>query len=198
MSTIGSVEDYDKLRGLSAGQYDIVLVRQPKRFNDLPLPSPPNGGIFVWDEYSKENDDRGITIVPNTPRVNGNGRWKRLVDDIISVKWFGAKGDMKEYYEGEDSFPSPHKTMKHYKGTVNNVSLDQLIIDQPEFSKEDEHKTIVLWKDGIVGLPFITTISMYNTPKSITLERPAPSSTVRSKRGVGFGRHRCLFNTQLM
>jgi hypothetical protein len=176
MTEIGSVEDYDELRGLSAGLYGVVLVRQQKKLNNEPLSTPPNGGIFFWDEYSKEEDDRGVTIAPNIPRANGNGRWKRLVDDIISVKWFGAKGDMKEYYEGEDSPPYPAKTMKRYKGTINNSSLDVLILDQPAFSKGDETKTVVLWKDGIDGLPFVTTIESYLTPTRVTLKRPVSSS----------------------
>ncbi len=50
MTTIGSVEDYDGLRGLSSGSYDVVLVRQQKASVPLSSYIHPNGGIFVWDK----------------------------------------------------------------------------------------------------------------------------------------------------
>ena len=61
--------------------------------------------MFVWDEYSEETENGGTIIAPTEPRPNRNGRWKRIFDDVISVKWFGAKGDLKEYYEYEYEDP---------------------------------------------------------------------------------------------
>jgi hypothetical protein len=47
MTTIGSVEDYDKLRGLKPGEYDIALVRQQK-LSPYHIPfSVSEGGIFA-------------------------------------------------------------------------------------------------------------------------------------------------------
>ena len=98
MTTIGSVEDYDKLRGLSAGEFDVVLVHQQKASTySIPFSSPPNGAIFVWDVNADEDDDGGTILSPGS--ITPKGRWKRLFDDALSVKWFGAKGDMKEYYK---------------------------------------------------------------------------------------------------
>jgi hypothetical protein len=52
MTTIGSVEDYDKLRELDPGKYDIVLLRQQK-LSPYPIPfSASEGGIFAWDNRS--------------------------------------------------------------------------------------------------------------------------------------------------
>lgn len=48
------------------------------------------GGSFYWDNTSTETDNGG-TIIQVTGVITG--RWKRRVDDIVSVRWFGAKGD---------------------------------------------------------------------------------------------------------
>lgn len=49
------------------------------------------GGEFYGVTGGSYTDDGGMTIVPG----GGTGitAWKRIVDDKISVKWFGAKGD---------------------------------------------------------------------------------------------------------
>jgi hypothetical protein len=94
MTSIGSVEDYESLRKLDAGVYDFVMVKRGHSSKPLkPLPIPPDGGIFTWDEISKETDDQGTIIAPDFPRRDGNGRWKRLYSGRINVKWFNAKGD---------------------------------------------------------------------------------------------------------
>jgi hypothetical protein len=98
MTTTGSVEDYDELRTLSPGKFDIVFLGQPKATSRAPLSSPPDGGIFVWDEYSEEKDDGGTIIAPEVEirrkrLVIKKGRWKRLYSGRINVKWFNAKGD---------------------------------------------------------------------------------------------------------
>ncbi len=69
MATVGSVEDYEELRGLplppNPGSFDIVLIRQQKgSIYPIPLTSPPNGGIFVWDKNTDEADDGGTIIAP--------------------------------------------------------------------------------------------------------------------------------------
>ncbi len=73
---------------------DFVLIRRGTSYDpQLPISTPPDGGIFIWDELSTENDNLGTIIVPNVPRPNNNGRWKRLYFGRINVKWFNAKGD---------------------------------------------------------------------------------------------------------
>jgi hypothetical protein len=54
-------------------------------------PGDGGGGSFYWDASATEIDNGGTIIAPtsNPP----TGRWKRLVDDHLSVKWFGAIGD---------------------------------------------------------------------------------------------------------
>gem|GEM_PF-2565679 len=47
------------------------------------------GGSFYWDSNATESDDGGTII-----QVSGiaTGRWKRLYDKVVNVKWFGANG----------------------------------------------------------------------------------------------------------
>jgi hypothetical protein len=82
------------LRKLAAGEYDFVLVRQGiSSVPPIPISPPPNGGIFVWDDVSPEDDNYGTIIVPKVPKPTGKGRWKRLYTSRLNVKWFNAKGD---------------------------------------------------------------------------------------------------------
>ena len=68
------------MRKLSAGKYDFVLVRErTSPLSPIPISSPPDGGIFVWDENSTETENHGTIIVPNVPRPKGNGRWKSAI-----------------------------------------------------------------------------------------------------------------------
>ena len=48
------------------------------------------GGTFYWDATSTEADNGG-TIIQATGIATG--RWKRIFNGNVSVKWFGAKGD---------------------------------------------------------------------------------------------------------
>jgi hypothetical protein len=48
------------------------------------------GGLFVWSAASSASDDGG-TIFQRA--AGGAGRWVRLYDAALSVKWFGATGD---------------------------------------------------------------------------------------------------------
>ena len=54
-------------------------------------PGDGGGGRFYWDAAATEVDNCGTIIVPDAKPTAG--RWKRLVEGPLSVKWFGAKGD---------------------------------------------------------------------------------------------------------
>jgi hypothetical protein len=49
------------------------------------------GGGFYWDAASTSADDNGVTILPTGH--TGPGRWKRILEDNLSVRFFGATGD---------------------------------------------------------------------------------------------------------
>lgn len=72
------------------------------------IPGDGGGGQFYWDPASALADDSGTVIIPNS---GGTGRWIRLTDGIINVKYFGAKGDginddCAAIQSAHDSFPS--------------------------------------------------------------------------------------------
>jgi hypothetical protein len=47
------------------------------------------GGLFYFDSASSTTDNGGTVIQPTV----GTGRWRRVVDGVIDVRYFGAKGD---------------------------------------------------------------------------------------------------------
>ena len=48
-------------------------------------------GPFDWDATCADADNDGTVILPTGH--SGSGRWVRNYENIINVKWFGAKGD---------------------------------------------------------------------------------------------------------
>jgi hypothetical protein len=60
------------------------------------LPDPLNSGLqgfFEWRPQSTDDDDGGIVIKPNKTQQHNPGRWHRVYNGALSVRWFGAKGD---------------------------------------------------------------------------------------------------------
>ncbi len=53
-------------------------------------PGDGGGGDFYWDAAANAPDNSG-TIISSTSC--STGRWKRLTNGPVSVKWFGARGD---------------------------------------------------------------------------------------------------------
>ena len=182
MTTAGSVEDYDKLRKLKPHEFDIVLVHKQDANKTLLDPDVPliPGGIFVWDDNSKDKDNDSTTIVPHDiiHTDKEKGRWKRAYysgyEGPISVKWFGAKGDMKEYYEDDKGFKH------HFQGGIkkgdNRLTLTSL--DATGFTDSDStnSKTIVIWEPGKDEEPLITTIKTRIDKKEVTLNDNAPKN----------------------
>jgi hypothetical protein len=140
MTTIGSVEDYDKLRELDPGKYDIVLLRQQK-LSPFPIPfSASEGGIFAWDKEAKDVDDGSTLISPNSSPTKG--RWKRQFLDALSVSWFGAKGDMNQHY-----VDTVDKKIYLHRGNIK-VRENVFELTSSNFDSNDIGKTIVIWKPG--------------------------------------------------
>ena len=52
--------------------------------------SDAGGGVFYWDSTSTAADNNGTIFEGNSVAT---GRWLRVYDGYINVKWFGAKGD---------------------------------------------------------------------------------------------------------
>lgn len=49
------------------------------------------GGTFYYDSANSDADNGGTVIIPTS--APATGRWMRLFDGSIDVRWFGAKGD---------------------------------------------------------------------------------------------------------
>ena len=54
-------------------------------------PGDEGGGDFFWDSAFNVNENNGTII--ESEKVPGAGRWRRIFDGNINVRWFGAKGD---------------------------------------------------------------------------------------------------------
>src|SRR6476660_3705153 len=60
-------------------------------------PGEGGEGSFFWDDSSLEEEDSGIIFKPDLLDSSKKGRWKRIFNEPISVKWFGARGDKKGF-----------------------------------------------------------------------------------------------------
>lgn len=56
-------------------------------------PADNGGGSFVFDATANLPDNGGTIVRPDTIPDGAPGRWRRLVQDYLSVRWFGARGD---------------------------------------------------------------------------------------------------------
>ena len=52
-------------------------------------PGDKGNGLFVYNSASAATDNGGTVIAPKA----GSGRWLRVYDGAVNVRWFGAKGD---------------------------------------------------------------------------------------------------------
>jgi hypothetical protein len=63
---------------------------------------PDGGGVFQWDatypgtipqDPNPSNDNDGTVVKPSSKTDTEPGRWLRIYDGPLNVKWFGARGD---------------------------------------------------------------------------------------------------------
>jgi hypothetical protein len=79
------MDSMSDLKALSAGAFHCVQLL------GYYAPGDGGGGEFFWDASSTELDNGGTIIMPtSTP---AKGRWQRVAEGPLSVKWLGAKGD---------------------------------------------------------------------------------------------------------
>lgn len=101
MSTPKCVYNYDQLRNVAPPPNPFGPPGHPH----LPAcdyifvsgyPDPTNSGLqgfFEWRAHSLEDDNGGAVIKPASVQPPDKGRWHRVFEGAISVKWFGAIGD---------------------------------------------------------------------------------------------------------
>lgn len=80
-----SVENHSSLVALDPDEYNLVILE------GFYSPGDGGGGIFFFNTSSTKLDNKGTVVKPAS--VTGAGRWIRLVENELNVKWFGAKGD---------------------------------------------------------------------------------------------------------
>jgi hypothetical protein len=83
-TAISSTPTMAALRDLDGGAFTMVQVLGYYAEND------GGEGLFYWDSSSTQTDDNGTIIIPD---AGGTGRWKRLYENSVNLRWFGAKGD---------------------------------------------------------------------------------------------------------
>ncbi len=145
-----SVDSIDNLRNYS-GPADVVFVKGYR------IPGDGGGGAFLLDPTSSELVDNGIVIQPLPPL---RGRWKRLFDGWVNVKWFGAKGDTQYVLDG--------------KIMARSTTLTS---DRGLFARNDVGKEISVAGAGPGGEPLLTTIESFLGARQVKL-RVWASTTV--------------------
>src|SRR5215212_1796325 len=140
----------------------------PARSADVPMPAAiellgyhepgdGGGGLFHWEADTKSKADNSILVStyakkPVTrPEKERTGCYKRQLSEPISVKWFGARGDMKG-------------TVERYKGSVIGSKLTITVPKvSPIFTSDNEEdKYIVIWKANTNDTAFASTIKNIN------------------------------------
>lgn len=85
LSEISVYTTKTSLTAATANDNDLAVVIGRSSDNDH------GGGLFFYDSSSSAADDGGIIWKPDSNPANG--RWTRLFQDRINLKWFGATGD---------------------------------------------------------------------------------------------------------
>jgi hypothetical protein len=97
-------------------------------------PGDGGEGSFFWDSASRVKDNSGTIIKPNAIEDDKPGRWNRIYDEHISVKWFGARGngvaDETKAIENAANAVQPGGELVLPQG-VYNVSTDFNILIKP-------------------------------------------------------------------
>ncbi|HJT73580.1 MAG TPA: glycosyl hydrolase family 28-related protein, partial [Chitinophaga sp.] len=78
--TLGTVTDLQATPGTTPNELCRLL--------GYYIPGDGGGGDFYWDAASTETPNGGTIFSTGT-----TGRWKRLIEGPLNVRWFGAKGD---------------------------------------------------------------------------------------------------------
>ena len=76
-------DTYSDARSLNGG-HDFIFVRGCSKLGD------GGEGLFMWIPGDTAEDDGGTILRPATTPT---GNWRRVYEQIINVRWFGARGD---------------------------------------------------------------------------------------------------------
>jgi hypothetical protein len=103
-------------------------------------PGDGGGGEFYWDAAAIEDENGGTVIMPSA--APAPGRWKRLAEGNLSVKWFGAIGDgnshpLSNYYATLQDAEAVYPHIEEFKTGLDtsqdwwkNLELDWVAIQE--------------------------------------------------------------------
>jgi Pectate lyase superfamily protein len=99
------------------------------------------GGLFYWDASSTETDNGGTVIQPHTidPTClpgSSPGRWIRIYDGPIDVRWFGARGDGDDTKDDTKAIQAALDEVSTKGGTLTFPS-GRYIIKSPGLNAKD-------------------------------------------------------------
>jgi len=148
------------LRALSPGASEYLTVL------GYDSPGDGGGGGFFWDssfnvdlDILPQGEDGGLVIRPNSLQPTQPGRWRRIFDAALSVKWFGAKGNGRTIHDG-----------------AMNAGSTQLCSQGGVFTLSDIGKSVSVDGAGAVQ-DLCTTITRINAT-DITLATAASTSVI--------------------
>jgi hypothetical protein len=84
-ATVSEVTTFAALKALNPAAVDnVITVRYRNSVND------GGGGLFFWDSTDTTTADNDGTVLVSTYTPAPSGRWKRIYDGALNVRWFGA------------------------------------------------------------------------------------------------------------
>lgn len=84
-NTVSEVTTYSALKALNPAASDnVITVRYRSSVGD------GGGGLFFWDSTDTTTADNDGTVLISTYTPAPSGRWKRIYDGQLNVRWFGA------------------------------------------------------------------------------------------------------------
>lgn len=147
-ATVGTISD---LKGLDVDVYDYAFVSGHTSNSD------GGGGLYYFDSTGSASDNNGTVIQPTT----GTGRWNLKLDNLLSVKQFGATGDgttddataIQAALDTGKSVYLPEGT--YAIGTTLNYAADgQIIAGHGAGNDNEPARTILKWTGATGGTMF--------------------------------------------
>ncbi len=122
-------------------------------------PGDGGGGEFYWDPSATEAENGGTIFELTT---GGSGRWKRIYNEAINVRWFGTNGTNDSIaFTGAISFCKQHGIDLYLPSGVYDTSivLDWCLTPYyyQEISGSTAYNPANLERQGTVGLHFNIT-----------------------------------------
>jgi hypothetical protein len=155
------------------------------------------GGLFTWEAGDVTPDDGGCVIAPKVDP--GAGRWLRVINDAVSIRWFGAspvKSDNTAAIQNAVNFVAAQNN-----GQGGKLRAPAGAYGCRFTAGTSGLSTITISTDGVIikGEGLATQFLVRNQPAG-TFVQAFFTWTKPGKRGTSGGIHDCSFfgNSQLL